>query len=60
MLYARQVLVETTHFRTVLDDVQNIIEDAAQKDSQIMKIHKRLSTRLGLNVRSGCISPFLF
>ena len=56
----RQVLLETTHSRTVLDDVQNIIEDAAQKDSQIMKIHKRLSTRLGLNVRSACTSSSLF
>ncbi|KAH9953632.1 hypothetical protein BC827DRAFT_112547 [Russula dissimulans] len=35
--------------QSVLGDVQNIIEDAAQKDSRIMKTHKRLSTRLGLN-----------
>jgi hypothetical protein len=55
MLHCR-VLVETTHSRSVLDDVQNIIEDAAQKDSHIMKTHKRLSTRLGLNVRSKRIS----
>lgn len=42
-------------FREVLGDVQNIIEDAAQKDSFIAKTHKRLSTRLGLNVRSEYI-----
>ncbi|KAI0291895.1 hypothetical protein BC826DRAFT_466784 [Russula brevipes] len=35
--------------QSVLGDVQNIIEDAALKDSFIMKTHKRLSTRLGLN-----------
>jgi hypothetical protein len=40
-------------FRSVLGDVQNIIEDAALKDSFIMKTHKRLSTRLGLNVRGA-------
>ncbi|KAI0249015.1 hypothetical protein BJV78DRAFT_735311 [Lactifluus subvellereus] len=34
---------------SVLGDVQDIIEDAAQKDSYIMKTHRRLSTRLGLN-----------
>jgi hypothetical protein len=44
-----------THLREVLGDVQNIIEDAAQKDSFIAKTHKRLSTRLGLNVRSEFI-----
>lgn len=33
----------------VLGDVQDIIEDAAQKDSYITKTHKRLSTRLGFN-----------
>ena len=62
MLHARQVLVETLHFRTVLDDVQNITENAAQKDHWHMKVHKRLSTRLSLNVslRSGCISSFCF
>jgi len=43
-----------THRRSVLGDVQNIIEDAVQKDSRIMKTHKRLSTRLGLNVRTKC------
>lgn len=43
------------YLREVLGDVQNIIEDAAQKDSYIAKTHKRLSTRLGLNVRSECI-----
>jgi hypothetical protein len=43
--------VRLTLPRSVLGDVQDIIEDAAQKDSYIMKTHKRLSTRLGLNVR---------
>ncbi|KAI0271911.1 hypothetical protein BGY98DRAFT_184478 [Russula aff. rugulosa BPL654] len=33
----------------MLGDVQDIIEDAAQKDSYIAKTHKRLSTRLGFN-----------
>jgi hypothetical protein len=55
-----RVLIETTHSRSVLDDVQNIIEDAAQKDSHIMKIHKRLSTRLGLNVSGEYILSSLF
>jgi hypothetical protein len=53
-LLHRRVML--THLREVLGDVQNIIEDAAQKDSFIAKTHKRLSTRLGLNVRS----EFLF
>ncbi|KAI0291655.1 hypothetical protein B0F90DRAFT_1823678 [Multifurca ochricompacta] len=35
--------------QSVLGDVQNIIEDAAQKDSYIMKTHNRLSSRLGLS-----------
>jgi hypothetical protein len=48
-------LLMLTYFREVLGDVQNIIEDAAQKDSFIAKTHKRLSTRLGLNVRSEYI-----
>ncbi|KAH8986903.1 hypothetical protein EDB92DRAFT_1222953 [Lactarius akahatsu] len=33
----------------VLGDVHDIIEDAAQKDSQIMKTYNRLSSRLGLS-----------
>ena len=45
-------LLMLTYFREVVGDVQNILEDAAQKDSLIAKTHKRLSTRLGLNVRS--------
>ena len=45
-------LLMLTYFREVVGDVQNILEDAAQKDSFIAKTHKRLSTRLGLNVRS--------
>ena len=48
-------LLMLTYFREVLGDVQNIIEDAAQKDSFIAKTHKRLSTRLGLNVRNEYI-----
>lgn len=44
-----------TRLREVLGDVQNIIEDAAQKDNYIAKTHKRLSTRLGFNVRSEWI-----
>jgi hypothetical protein len=51
--------VMPTYIREVLGDVQNIIEDAAQKDSYIAKTHKRLSTRLGFNVRSECIFSFL-
>ena len=39
--------------REVLGDVQDIIEDAAQKDSYIAKTHKRLSTRLGFNVSAN-------
>ena len=39
-----------TYLREVLGDVQDIIEDAAQKDNYIAKTHKRLSTRLGFNV----------
>ena len=42
--------VMPTYLREVLGDVQDIIEDAAQKDSYIAKTHKRLSTRLGFNV----------
>jgi hypothetical protein len=61
LVLQNQVLREAhTHSRSVLDDVQNIIEDAAQKDSHIMKTHKRLSTRLGLNVRGECILSSLF
>ncbi len=51
--------VMPTYIREVLGDVQNIIEDAAQKDSYIAKTHKRLSTRLGFNVGSECIFSFL-
>jgi hypothetical protein len=42
-----------TYFREVLGDVQDIIEDAAQKDNYIAKTHKRLSTRLGFNVSAN-------
>ena len=42
-----------TYLREVLGDVQDIIEDAAQKDSYIAKTHKRLSTRLGFNVSAN-------
>jgi hypothetical protein len=45
-----------TYLREVLGDVQDIIEDAAQKDSYIAKTHKRLSTRLGFNVGSSSAS----
>ena len=43
----------STYLREVLGDVQDIIEDAAQKDSYIAKTHKRLSTRLGFNVSAN-------
>ncbi|KAI9432695.1 hypothetical protein H4582DRAFT_1992239 [Lactarius indigo] len=33
----------------ILEDVRDIIEDAAQKDSQIMKTYNTLSSRLGLS-----------
>jgi hypothetical protein len=51
MSIARRVM--PTYLREVLGDVQDIIEDAAQKDSYIAKTHKRLSTRLGFNVSSN-------
>jgi len=51
--------VMPTYIREVLGDVQDIIEDAAQKDSYIAKTQRRLSTRLGINVRSECIISFL-
>ena len=40
----------------VIGDVRDIIEDAAQKDSQIMKPYNRLSSRAGLNVSGRYVS----
>ena len=41
---------ELTLLSEIIGDVHAIIEDAAQKDSQIMKTYNRLSSRLGFHV----------
>ena len=40
----------------ILGDIHDIIEDAAQKDSQIMKTYNRLSSLAGFNVSGHYIS----
>ena len=49
-LPSRIALSALTLISEVIGDVHDIIEDAAQKDSQIMKTYNRLSSRLGFHV----------